>query len=147
MKKVFLIALVSIGMTAFAAPTLDVNQKVLEAFHDSFSKVKDSEVTWHEFDHFYQAQFMMGTINIRVNYDKDGNVLSTLRYYSEHELPPHIIAKLHKRYEDKSVFGVTEVSNPNNIKYVITLEDDTHWSTIESDAFGDMVRTNKFRKA
>lgn len=145
MKRIMILAAVMIATASYAGSPPDVNEKVLKAFHETFTKAKD--VVWHEFDDFFQVNFWQGDINIRVKYDSDGNVISTIRYYYERQLPPLILSKLKKKYSDQKVFGVTEVSSVSTIKYVITLEDQSHWYTVESDAYGNMRRTEKFKKA
>jgi hypothetical protein len=145
MKKLMIIAVVFFATASYADRPPEVNKKVLKAFHETFTKAED--VVWHEFDNYYQVNFWQGDINLRVKYDAEGNVIGTIRYYYEKQLPPNILANLKKRYADMSVFGVTEVTNENTIRYVITLEDKTHWYTVESDAFGNLKRTDKFKKA
>ena len=140
-----IIAAVCLTSAAYAYNPPDVSEKVLKAFEETFSRAQ--KVVWHEFDNFYQVNFWQGEINLRVKYDQNGNVLSTIRYYYEKQLPPNILTSLKKNYTEKKVFGVTEVTTRTNIRYVITLEDKKFWYTVESDAFGNLRRTEKFRKA
>jgi len=145
MKKLLLIAAIAFATTSFAAEPDEVNEKVLTAFEQTFQKVSD--LVWHEYAAYYLASFSQGDIKVRARYDKEGNILSTLRYYSERQLPPNLVNKLHQNYADQQVYGVTEVSTPNTLKYVITLKDKKNWYVVESDPFGNMVRTDKFKKA
>ena len=54
----------------------------------------------------------------------DGIVLSTTRYYTEQNLSPAIRAKVNEKYPGKKIFGITEVSNSENLTYNIVLEDE-----------------------
>ena len=68
--------------------------------------------------------------------------LSTTRYYTEQNLSPAIRAKVNEKYPGKKIFGITEVSNSENLTYNIVLEDEKYWYNIESDATG-IIKLNK----
>jgi hypothetical protein len=102
---------------------------------------------WHETQNFYEASFKQSEIISRAIYDAQGNLLRTTRYYSQENLPIHILTKIQKRYTGKSIYGVTELSSGDGVSYYITLQDDTHWYVVESDSWGSLEQTKKFRKA
>jgi len=145
MKKIviFLCLIAALGAAAAASP--DVNEKVLKAFRETF--VKATDVVWYENQNVYEASFKQSQILTRVIYDKKGNLLDTRRYYYEENLPVHILTKLKKAYPGKSVFGVTELSNGDQISYYITLEDEKNWYIIESDNLAQLNLMKKFNKA
>jgi hypothetical protein len=147
MKKVLMAAVLLFGATGiFAGTPPEVNAKVLQAFHETFKNPK--EVTWNEYDTYYEVNFKQEVdIKTRVQYDMNGNVLQMVRYYSEQELPPLILAKLKKKYKDRSVFGVTEIFFQDNLEYYIKMQDEKHWYTIKSDIYGNSEQTEKFFKA
>jgi hypothetical protein len=93
------------------------------------------------------VSFKQNDILTKVNYDKDGNFVSSIRYYSEKNLPVTVICRLQKEYAGKSVFGVTEVATENGVEYFIKLQDDKNWYTIHSDSQGNLEKIEKFRKA
>ncbi|MGN6402620.1 MAG: hypothetical protein ACTHMD_19335 [Flavisolibacter sp.] len=144
MKKIFLIAAAMIAFVSisFAA---DPNQKVLDAFHKTFQQVKD--VNWQDVDNKYEANFSQNNITFRVMYDEEGNVVKSIRYYFAKTLPIFIQAKLAKKYDGKTVFGVTEISTENELTYYIILEDQTNWIHVQSDAYGNMFTEKKLKKA
>lgn len=77
MKTIFLAVLIlSCSLSALAD---DPNEKVLAAFNKTFQNVQN--VKWTEGDNSYEVNFKQGVITSRVTYDKDGNILKTLRYY------------------------------------------------------------------
>ena len=47
-----------------------------------------------------------------------------------------------EKYPGKKIFGITEVSNSENLTYNIVLEDEKYWYNIESDATG-IIKLNK----
>ena len=144
MKQILLIALIAVGLTANSTPP-DINEKVLKAFKETFANATD--VTWHENKNHYMVSFKQATITSRANYDLDGNLISTVRYYSEEHLPAHILAKVKKKFAGKSVFGVTELVTDDEISYHIKLEDEKNWYTVKSDIWGGLAVKEKYRKA
>ena len=145
MKKlvVFLVLFAALGAAATTPP--EVNEKVLKAFNETFTKATD--VVWHELQNSYLASFKQSEITTRATYDPEGNLLRTTRYYSEENLPIHIIAKLKKKYSDKSVYGVTELTQGDDVAYFVTLQDAKNWYMVKADNWGGLELTKKFRKA
>jgi len=145
MKKlfIFLCLFAALGSAASAPP--EVNEKVLKAFKETFSKATD--VVWHEMQNSFQASFKQSAITTRAMYDTEGNLLRTTRYYSEEDLPIHILSKLKKKYSDKLVHGVTEITEDDEVTYFIALHDEKNWYIIKSDNWGSLDVTKKYRKA
>ena len=148
MKRLIYLAVMLVGLSATstaATPPDDISEKVLKAFKATFTTAQ--EVTWKELDNSCQANFKMNSITIRAMYDNEGNLLETIRYYGEDNLPPNIIAKLKKRYSGKEVFGVTEVTSDSEVAYHVTLKDEKHWYTVKSDPYANLQQTDKFKRA
>ena len=146
MKKTIFAFLAFISFSAIAAgPRPEINQRVLSSFTQTFSYAED--VVWQEDNHLYQANFWQGGINIRARYDDQGNLLETIRYYFEKQLPPVVLAKVKKKYTGKSIFGITEISSDENTTYYITLQDEKNWYTVKSDIYGNLQRFDNFKKA
>ena len=146
MKKVITIlfaALVTAGST-YAFDPFDPNEKVLKAFNETFTSAQ--EVRWEEFPTYFAVSFVSGSIRAKVNYDKEGNMMSSIRYYAPQLLPLYIMNKVNKEFPKKKLFGVTEVTHNSLIAYYIKLEDNTHWYTIKVDADGNCEQTEKYKK-
>jgi len=146
MKKTFfslvLVLIASIGFS-FASPI--VNEKVLEAFKKTF--YNPQEIQWFENAEGYEVNFRCDDANSKVWYDKEGNILRTYRYYNEFKLPPFISGRVKKRYPDKNIFGVTEITNAEGVSYYIKLEDEKNWITIKADSQGFLEVHEKYRKS
>ena len=143
MKKIFLAALVFVS--SFSAMANDPNEKVLEAFHKTFPHVKD--VAWVENEHSYEVKFKQNEILSKVTYDKEGNILRTLRYYYEQNLPLLVLSKVKSKFSDKKIFGITEESSDAGTFYHIILEDAKNWINITADSYGAITVDKKFKKA
>jgi hypothetical protein len=146
MKKLILVAALftSIVAGATAKPT-EVSEKVLQAFKETFGQAKD--VVWQEYETYYQANFKQDEIRIRAEYDHDGALVRTTRYYGEKQLLPNILSKLKKRYGSKEIFGVTETSSSEEVSFIITLRDDKDYIMVKSDVYGNLDQTDKFHRA
>lgn len=144
MKKILVAAALFITLHSFATPTA-VSEKVLHAFNQVFKNAE--QVRWEEKDGQYEVQFNQDNIKNRVLYDNNGNVLESLRYYSEEQLPLLIRAKVQKQFAGEKVFGVTEHFVNNEVVYHIILENDTQWINIHSSASGEIHIDKKYKKA
>ena len=142
MKKIFLAALIFVGFTALAS---DPNEKVLQAFKQSFPNV--DEVAWTESTDSYEVKFKQNEILSKVTYDKQGNIVKALRYYEGHHLPLIVQSKVRSRFSDKKIFGVTEEASEEGTYYHIILEDEKNWVQVTSDSYGSIKVDKKFKKA
>lgn len=148
MKKIIFAILVSIisSTSIFANPSGLVTEKVLKVFHEAFPEVK--QPTWYSFENYYEVYFTNPDhSSCRIDYDPNGTVLSTTRYYPQENLSPAIRAKVNEKYPGKKIFGITEISNSEKLSYHIVLEDDKYWYTIESNETGNIKLENKLFKA
>ncbi len=145
MKKILALCLAAILTTASvsAAP---VAEKVLKVFTTSFPEVQ--ETTWYNYDTYYAVYFTNSDgSKCRIEYDPEGNILSTTRYYTEESLSPFIRAKVNQKFPGKQIFGVTEVSSGEELAYHIVLEDAKNWYNIKSDPVGSISIEKKMKKA
>lgn len=137
--------LLSLSTGLFANKNFTISDKLLKAFKQTFPDAQ--QVKWAEQEDKIMVNFKQGDILTKIEYDKDGNFLSSLRYYSEKNLPVSILCRLQKKYADKKIFGVTEMTTDTAVEYYIKLEDDTNWITVRSNADGNMQVVEKYKKA
>lgn len=146
MKKLLLcLATAIFSLTVLATSPTIVNEKVLKAFNASFKDAQ--QVIWEEHSDMYEVKFIQNQIRSRVTYDVNGNILKTMRYYYEDQLPLFIRGKVKEKFPGKHVFGVTEVATPDQLNYHIVLEDAKQWTIIICDAFGFIMVDKKYNKA
>lgn len=144
MKSIFIsfACLLFLTVTSIAKPP---NDKVLKSFQSTFSGSK--QVKWYENKDFYEVSFMQSQIRALVKYDLEGNFISSRRYYKEQQLPTNILFKLKKKYADKIIFGVTEITSSEETNYFVKLEDDKYWTTVKVNENGQLELFEKYRKA
>jgi len=129
MKKVT--ALMAILMTLSIVSFAEPNEKVLKAFGTAFPHI--ATVEWGGTSEQPTAYFKVNNIQTRVSFDKDGNFIRSMRYYTEKELPTNIVFAIQKKYADKKVTGVTETSDAEgNTAYYIKMQDDKYWWTLKT---------------
>src|SRR3954469_1172062 len=141
MKK-FIIATCSLLFISLAAFADSPNEKVLKAFNATFTSPQ--EVTWYDHDDFFDVTFVQNGVRSNVKYDKEGNFVSSIRYYSEQNLPVNILCQLRKKFGDKKVFGVTEMTSLEEVNYYIKLEDDKSWITVKVSGNGHVESVEKY---
>ena len=146
-RKTFITALCLLVFSAgaFAAETLGISDKLLQIFKQTFPDAQ--QVVWAEQGDKYVVNFHQGDILTKVEYDKDGNFVNSLRYYGERNLPVTILCRLQKKFPDKTIFGVTEMATESSVEYYIKLQDATQWITVRSNIDGNLQVVEKYKKA
>src|SRR5690349_7458819 len=100
MKKILFAALLSLGsLSLFAAAGPGVDEKILASFNKTFTNAE--EVSWTELSDSYQVSFKQNMVASKITYDKQGNIVKTLRYYFEDQLPIMILSKVKNKYAGK----------------------------------------------
>ncbi len=142
MKKV--LAIICSMLLVAGAYAFEVNEKVLKSFQETFASAED--VKWEEFKTYYTVSFVHSGIRSKVNYDKDGHMIGSIRYYAPQLLPLNIYNRLKMDYAKKELFGVTEVTVGTDVAYFVKMHDDKNWITIKVDSFGNASVHEKYRK-
>ena len=145
MKKIVVCLALFAALGAAATTPPEVTEKVLKAFKETFAKA--TEVVWHETQNSYMASFKQFEISTRATYDEEGNLLRTTRYYSEENLPVHILAKVKKKYAGKTIHGVTEITENDEVAYHLAMCDDKNWYFVKANSSGQTEVTKRYRKA
>ena len=143
MKKIFFIA-----ATMLLSVTLvkaDPNQKLVNSFKQAFPDA--TNVQWNDTETGYLVSFRQTGTLTKIKYDKEGNFVNSLRYYQEKDLPVKILMAVRKKYEGKTVFGVTEFTNNDGVTYQLTLKDDKKWYVVNASTDGDLTLKNSYLKS
>lgn len=140
MLSLVLIAAVSL---AFANPP--VNEKVLKQFSAVFPSVTDAR--WFENEGHYDVYFEKEETRYHIRYNREGKIISTRNYYPGTRLCTFLQARVAEQFPGKNIFGVTEITNSNEMFYVIILEDDKTWTNVRSDATGRLDVMEKMTKS
>ncbi len=122
----------------------DINEKVLKSFNETFAAAQD--VKWEEYKNYYTVSFVQSGIRSKVNYDKNGYVIGSLRYYAPQNLPLNIHNRLRKQYSKMELYGVIEVTVEGEIAYFVKIQDEKNWMTIKIEPSGGSTLCEKYRK-
>ena len=143
MKKVLAVILFTVSIAG--AYAFEVNEKVLKSFNETFYAAK--EIKWEEYKTYYTVSFVHSGIRSRVNYNKNGQMLGSIRYYLPHMLPLNIYNKIKLEYPKKELFGVTELTFGTDVMYFVKMHDAKNWITLKIDASGSSIIYEKYKKA
>lgn len=143
-STLILTAMMAIATSSFAFEPI-VNEKVLNNFNKTFTAAE--HVKWDEFKDHYSVSFFHLDIRTIVNYDKSGNMISSIRYYTPSMLPLNIVSRLTEDYPDGKLFGVTEISRNNEIYYFVKVELKKHWLTLRVSPNCEVDVHERFKKA
>jgi hypothetical protein len=137
----------SFALASNPIPNADVSERAKKTFGKEFPKAESISWTESKSGETYTAYFWMYDVKTVANFDKDGQLISVLRYYKEDRLPLTVLALVRSKYADKTISGVTEFSKNENedVAYYIKLEDAAHWYTVKVIG-NDMELTEKLDK-
>jgi hypothetical protein len=123
----------------------DVNLKALRNFNQKFKNVTSEK--WYEMPDGYRATFASDGIRNRLDYDKNGNWLHTIRYYDEKKLPVEVRRLVVTSYLDYNIRSVEEIEAPRTpLFYVIHLEGQAQWINIKV-ADNEIYEIEKIKKS
>ncbi len=144
MKKLLFCTVLLISTIAFAG-TINFLDKAEKAFKESFPTA--TEVKWYKEGNLSIVRFVKDKVTSELTYDADANIIKSVRYYQEENLPPMVVCKVKAKYQDKKIFGITEIYTEDRVEYHIVLEDEDKWYNIVADAYGNSRLNSKFKKA
>jgi len=103
---------------------VNVNQRAVKDLARSFKNVSDER--WFEASDGYIVKFTSNDIDYRVDYDKKGHWLHTIRTYGENTLPKEIRHLVKSSYYDYAITLVQEIEQPRNtFTYIVHVEGKT----------------------
>ena len=86
-----------------------VNEKLIQAFQAAFPLAE--KVDWNESGDHYFVHLKDHEILSEIEYDQEGNFLASERYYKSVDmLPIHLSLSIHKKFHNKTFFGITETN-------------------------------------
>ena len=141
MKKITIaaLALLLLLRVTAAGNGPEVKKDLQQSFQRDFPNAEN--IHWGENNDGYSVTFTVKSILTRITYDKKGRFTGSLRNYSEQILPFYLTNKLKKKYPGQEIYGVTEVTSPNDVTYFVKLQSDKYWTTVrlEADGSSEMV--------
>jgi hypothetical protein len=145
--KLFLIvaSLLILGTHSFANPPEKINEKLLQDFKQNFPNAQN--MVWNISTKTCLVDFFDDLVRTSIIYEKDGTFIRSIRYYKEQVLPYYIKIIVKKKYPEKKVFGVIEITTSAGMAYYVKLEDSVGFTTLKLDSEGNMCVVEKYMKA
>lgn len=145
MKKLLILAVVICSsISLMANKGIEINERVKESFKATFPDASD--VKWHDNGSSYLVRFFRNGIDTRVEYDTEGFILRTTRYYDQKNLPAFLLSKLNKKFGDKKIHLITEVTSQEGMEYHISLYDQKKWYMVKASPAGSLEVYDKYNK-
>lgn len=140
MKSLLFIIIFSISLNSYADT---VPEKVLNVFNQLYPKA--TEVKWTESDAYYTVRFTTKSFIADFDFDKDGKIIKSVRYYDGSQLNPFLIVRLKKMFPDYQVMNVTESIDDFSAHYIISLSTGNSLYIVQSDGNFYITVEDKFR--
>ncbi|MGE9311199.1 hypothetical protein ACLOAU_06120 [Niabella sp. CJ426] len=147
MKNLVLFAAFILAMagSASASSVEPANEYVLKTFGQIFKEANN--VSWTNTGNHFEAYFVgENNIKTRALLDVKGNLVQTIRYYKEDDLPSNVLYAIKKEFKDKDIWGVTEVSNKNGVNYRIVLKDDKNYTHVNANSMGETEVVSRYKR-
>jgi hypothetical protein len=142
-------SVVLIHDTATIAPVVPrlnyINPKAVKYFKKTFKAVRDEQ--WYGMRDGWRVNFEVDHVTFRVDYDKKGYWLHTVRCYGEERLAEEVKSLVKSNYPDYAIRLVEEIENPGCITvYVIHLEGKAYWINIVvcDTEFSELEKSDKY---
>jgi hypothetical protein len=108
-------ACIFIVSTAAAAP----GSKLVQRFNETFPNAKN--VKWIDDKAGYFVSFTQNENYNKVFYNKEGNFVYSLKYFSGDALPVNILMAINGKHDAAKIVGATELTTQNNTVYDVKL--------------------------
>ncbi len=135
----------SFALAASHPSRTDVSERAKKALSSTFPKAEG--ISWIENNkaNTFTAYFTSYDVKTVANFNKDGDMVSVLRYYKEDHLPVAALSLFRTKYADKTIAGVTEFTQDEEVTYYITCQDSARWYTVKISG-NDMEETQRLNK-
>ena len=121
-----------------------ISIRAIRDFHSMFGDTFDED--WYKVGNGYIAKFTENNMKVRVDFDRNGNWLSTVKIMTEKQMPRQVRNKVKSIYFDYTITLVMEIENKEDKIYVVNLEGETTWKKVKvSD--GEMIELEDYNKA
>ena len=106
----------------------NISIRAIRDFHKLYRDVFDED--WYSVSNGYIAKFTRNDIRTRVDYDKKGNWLSTIRFMNERQVPRDVRNRVKSVYFDDIIKQVEEITNKEDKVYLFHLEGENTWKIV-----------------
>jgi hypothetical protein len=124
-------AQVSDNATLLNVHALNVEPAAIKASRNLWQRVGDRKnEQWFKGADGYEAEFTEGPVKAFYYYDKKGRWVYSILTYGEDRLPEEVRRLVRSTYYDFGISWVKEVSDVQNLVYVVHIENDRAWKEV-----------------
>lgn len=142
MKSVLttIIAILLIGFNTTAQPT----PKIQEVFSRTFPQASD--IQWQQKEHTYTGSFKEDSILYVLDFDSDGNLLSSVKRSDEKGLPVNLLYNFKRKHKGKEIVTVSQMINEEGTQYYITAQDENFIYWFKGNTYAEISLDQKLPK-
>jgi hypothetical protein len=107
------------------------NEIAVRAVRHFTSSYPDAqEERWYLINNGFMAKFSKDNVKIRIDYDKKGNWLYTIRYLTEKMLPRDVRAQVKSTWFDHNISSAEEIQVGYSFIYLLHINEGEDWKII-----------------
>jgi len=106
----------------------DIHPRAINDFQKSFKHIANEK--WSKSNDGYFASFSLDSVQTRVDYNRKGRWVETIRYYKEMKLPDEVKDFVKSVYRHYDIIGGAEISSYKTLVYVVHIRDEAHIKVI-----------------
>jgi len=137
-------SLIDLDTTAYANVSVEVNNKVQKSFAQYFKSATGQ--TWSIWGKNFHTNFYVNGVLTRALFSKSGQLIYTVTYGSEKDMPADIRKIVRSEYYDYSIILAAEVEQDKRDIWVITMENSNEQIIVRVEE-NDMEQVEKFKKS
>jgi hypothetical protein len=148
MRKIIICLVVLLSVSPaiiYADGKNPVSEIVLRSFQKEFANATNVSWTAMKAENLYHAAFMYNGEAVEALFNEDGELVSTSRLISEHQLPILAIKKLVTDYSRYKIRQVIEFTNDNETAYLATLYNEKETIVLKLSPDGSLQRIKKIK--
>ncbi len=140
-----LVPAVLLSVSLRAATPANVDAYLLKAFAAAYPSAE--KISWSEENGHFVVHFMDHAVRSVIEYDADAKMVHSIRYYSDAAMLPQTISwEYHRRFPDKSLYGIIEVSDGDATAWFLKGQNAKQWTTVKVWSDGAMEVVEKIKK-
>lgn len=85
---------------------------------------------WYVIQNGYMAKYKDGDTNLRLDYDRHGNWLYTIRYINEKKLPREVRSLVRSTWYDHLISSAEEIQVGEQFIYILHIHEGDDWKLI-----------------
>ncbi|WP_315820917.1 hypothetical protein [Paraflavitalea speifideaquila] len=106
----------------------DIHIRAVRHFKQTFPEAQDER--WYIIQNGFMAKYKVGDTQVRLDYDRRGNWLYTIRYLTEKKLPREVRALVKSTWYDHTICSAEEIQTSNQFIYILHLNQGDDWKLI-----------------